>query len=170
MATDPTGQTPMSGTATAAGSTATPAPPNAGAPKPVTPAPHAPDVLQARSCPHCGATGTCRNGKNQTSCVTCVRYYLNLKAPTIQDKAADEKALTLEIVTKCSVCVGRGFTEGLTYKIRSYFPFAFAVLFIAISFLAIWHLPATEDKLKTSLMTLVSTIVGFYFGGKASTS
>jgi len=126
------------------------------------------DVLQARSCPHCGATGTCRNGNDEISCATCVRYFLNPNPATNRDKEADKQALKLKTVTKCSVCIGRGFTEGMTHKIRSYFPFGFAVPFIGIAFLSIWHLPDTDDKLKSSLMTLIGTIVGFYFAGKAS--
>jgi hypothetical protein len=79
-----------------------------------------------------------------------------------------QKALTLKTTTKCSVCIERGFTEGLTYKVRSYFPFAFAVLFVAAAFVAIRYLLDTDDKLKSSSMTLIGTIVGFYFGGKVS--
>jgi hypothetical protein len=138
------------------------------APVPITSARQTTDVLQARSCPHCGATGTCRNGKDEMSCASCVRYFLNANALSNRDEQADKTPLELKIVTKCSVCIGRGFTEGMTYKIRSYFPFGFAVLFIGIAFLAIWHLPDSDDKLKSSLMTLIGTIVGFYFGGKVS--
>jgi hypothetical protein len=137
-------------------------------PVPITTARQMTDVLQARSCPHCGATGTCRNGKDDTSCVTCIRYYLRPKANALNDKEAVQQALQLNVVTKCSVCIGRGFTEGMTYKIRSYFPFAFAVLFVGLAFYGLSHLPEADDKLKASLMTLIGTIVGFYFGGKVS--
>ena len=137
-------------------------------PDTITTARQTTDVLQARSCPHCGATGTCRNGKDEMSCATCVRYFLNPNPATKRDKEADQQALELKTVTKCSVCIGRGFTEGMTYKVRSYFPFVFAVLFIGIDFLSIWHLKDGDDKLKSSLMTLIGTIVGFYFGGKVS--
>jgi hypothetical protein len=102
------------------------------------------------------------------SCGTCVRYYLRPKANALNDKEAVQQALQVNVVTKCSVCFGRGFTEGLTYKVRSYFPFGFAVLVVGTAFAAIWWMPDGDGKIKSSLMTVIGTIVGFYFGGKVS--
>lgn len=66
----------------------------------------------------------------------------------------------------CSICGGRGFVEGATFKFRNYFPFIFALLFVVFCFLVFWFQPKLTDKLESALTTILGTIVGFYFGGK----
>jgi hypothetical protein len=70
----------------------------------------------------------------------------------------------------CGVCFGRGRLEGATFKILKFFPFAFALLFVAACFVVLWHVRGIEnlDKLQGALTTIMGTIVGFYFGGRRS--
>jgi hypothetical protein len=69
-------------------------------------------------------------------------------------------------ICKCSVCGGKGFVEGATFKLRNYFPFVFASLFVVLCFASFYWKPTQEGKLESSLTTILGTIVGFYFGGK----
>jgi hypothetical protein len=71
------------------------------------------------------------------------------------------------------VCLGRGKLaelEGSTAKVRNFFPFVFALLFSAAAMFLLGRLAGTsDDKITSSLTTLLGTIVGFYFGGRHRT-
>ena len=66
----------------------------------------------------------------------------------------------------CSVCWGKGFIEGATFKFRNYFPFVFALVVVTGSLLLFGLKENLADKVGTALTTIMSTIVGFYSGGR----
>ena len=126
---------------------------------------------QPRACPHCSvnniATGTCRNGNDGRSCLACIRRWsrppwwrrwMEQTLPVESDKA---------VGTWCGVCYGRGIVEGATFKIRNYFPFFFALTFVLVSMAYFFLFSEKDDKLTSSLTTILGTIIGFYFGGKS---
>jgi hypothetical protein len=121
-----------------------------------------------RMCPHCQGTGTCKNGKDQQSCASCIQYFLNPLAGKKSESVTNDKAMGAQVTCKCSVCKGRGFIEGATFKVLNYFPFAFAVLVVGLSFVAFKWIHDEDGKLQTALTTILGTIVGFYYGGKVS--
>ncbi len=129
------------------------------------PTPPARSLLEQAPCPHCGSTGTCTLGPRNRQCLDCARRVRTLwwhrwtgKVPGLDDE---------ELGNWCGVCCGRGRLEGATFKILKFFPFAFALLFVAACFVVIWHFKGEQnDKISSSLLTLVGTIVGFYFGGR----
>lgn len=126
-----------------------------------------PTIIQQRSCPHCKAEGTCKQSSDSQSCATCVKQYGRTRWQRwfgITPKDIDLSPKTCV----CSICNGRGFVEGATFKFRNYFPFLFALLFVTFCFLLFGFQPAVTEKLQSALTTILGTIVGFYFGGKRS--
>lgn len=125
------------------------------------------DTPVARPCAHCmengSPTGICRKGLDGHSCATCMqgwsraRLFGFLKASSIPEGQG--------LIGKCMVCFGRGTVEGASFKIRNYFPFFFAISVVAGIFL-FFFLHPEQDKLGSSLVTVLGTIVGFYFGGR----
>jgi hypothetical protein len=122
--------------------------------------------MQQRECPHCEGKGFC-HVCSQESCKSCVRWMMSTKferwmalAPSGMPDGA--------VCCKCSVCGGKGFVEGATFKMRNYFPFFFASAFVICSFLIFGFKADGGDKLQSSLTTILGTIVGFYFGGRKS--
>ncbi len=73
-------------------------------------------------------------------------------------------------ICACSICGGKGFVEGATFKFRNYFPFFFAIAVIVGTFVIfgidIHGQRSVPERLESSLTTILGTIVGFYFGGK----
>jgi len=125
------------------------------------------DDLTLRDCVHCardGApTGTCRNGANGLSCETCVRAWS--RRPFFSLGRRDDLTNATSGIGKCMVCYGRGTLEGATFKIRNYFPFFFALTFVVGCF-AFFYFKSDSEKLALSLITILGTIIGFYFGGR----
>jgi hypothetical protein len=66
----------------------------------------------------------------------------------------------------CAVCFGKGFIEGASFKIRYLFPLLFSAAFVAACFFLFFHMHVEFEKLQSSLLTILGTIVGFYFGGR----
>jgi len=134
--------------------------------------PHTPSNPQPRSvleqapCPHCGATGVCKNGLGGAACSNCVA---RVSSRIWQRWRIEKTDAGSQTGCWCGVCFGKGRIEGASFKILKFFPFAFALLFIGCCFLVLWHTgEANLDKLQGALTTIMGTIVGFYFGGKRS--
>jgi hypothetical protein len=122
--------------------------------------------MQQPRCPHCEATGTCKQGPNAMSCATCLTQLARSRLQRWLKVTPQNIDLTSPKTCLCCVCYGRGFVEGATFKLRNYFPFFFAMVFVVSCFLLFWFQPMATDKLESSLVTILGTIVGFYFGGR----
>jgi hypothetical protein len=122
-------------------------------------------LTRDRACPHCGGGGKCENGEAGHCCDLCILRLKNvvwLRFYLFQHR-------DLQINPKgcwCGVCFGRGNIEGVTFKIRNYFPLGFALVFFLLCFWLFSSKTPVPDKLESALTTIMGTIVGFYFGGK----
>jgi len=124
-------------------------------------------ALEQAPCPHCQATGICRNGPHDDTCCDCrvrVSSWLQQRFGFRRSGAVQESSGCW-----CGVCFGKGRIEGATFKFLRFFPFLFAAAFVAGCLTLLWH-QNISDKLQGALTTLMGTIVGFYFGGRRSDS
>ena len=117
------------------------------------------------SCPHCNGTGKCENGEDKNTCDMCLirlthTGWMRLFRFKNPDSMINPKGCW------CGVCFGRGRLEGVTFKIRNYFPFFFASVFFIFTFSLFLTNKNVPERLEAALTTLMGTIVGFYFGGK----
>jgi len=116
------------------------------------------------ACPHCKETGTCTTGPDGRSCALCVsnasHWYrkLRLDGPLAQG-------------LQCSVCHGRGSWESFSVKLEHRFTFYFAAGFLVftLAFIFLTRNQSSDlEKVYTSLVTILGTIAGFFFGGRAA--
>jgi hypothetical protein len=108
-------------------------------------------------CAHCGGLGTCKNGLEKASCLTCS-----------SNRSRSSATVQPQVGMPCSVCNGRGALEGFSLKLQHRFPFYFAIGFTTVAIIIV-ALSSWSDKgeIASPLLTLIGTVIGFYFGGKA---
>ena len=110
-------------------------------------------------CAHCGTTGSCKSGRDGVSCAVCVR---DNKLPA---DASDSTYVGLA----CSVCAGAGSFESTTDRLRRRVVPVLALLIVYLALAMIW---ANADKSTFHELlafggTLIGSITGYYFAGKA---
>ena len=115
-------------------------------------------------CPHCQQTGTCTNGQDGQSCQRCVaRWNKGQSLPPESGKA---------IGLVCSVCHGKGLAELSSGRWHYRYPALLALVVVLLGFLILfffgWRHYEHFDKLLVFVSTLIGSITGYYFGGKAT--
>ncbi len=114
-------------------------------------------------CEHCSRTGKCSNGDGDKGCYVCVSRTSHwYSRNSLKPGSSECRGIP------CSICDGIGSIEGFSAKLQRRFTFFFALLLVLSALTFIY---STKDvggfaKLHSSLLTLLGTIVGFYFGGK----
>jgi hypothetical protein len=118
-----------------------------------------------KPCPHCDSTGTCKNGPGGTTCDICMarlrgRTWYRMLLIGNREGSPNPTGCW------CGVCFGKGFVEGATFKVRYLFPLVFSAAFVVGCFILFFKMHVDLEKLQSSLLTIMGTIVGFYFGGR----
>lgn len=111
-------------------------------------------------CAHCKSTGTCANSENETSCAVCVAKH---KLPS---HSSPERLYTGVV---CSVCSGQGQVEPFTVRLQQRIVPLLALVLVYAALLLIWSFASRENfhELLAFAGTLIGSVTGFYFGGRA---
>ncbi|NHN78582.1 molecular chaperone DnaJ [Azotobacter chroococcum] len=107
-------------------------------------------------CAHCGGTGTCKNGSDNSSCAVC-------------QKEQEVKGKGL-IGLPCSVCGGIGQAEPRTERLNKRMPalLGFVVIFLlllGVFSAAVFKSPYFSEVLAFS-GPLIGTVLGFYYSAR----
>ncbi|ADO00844.1 hypothetical protein Gbem_4144 [Citrifermentans bemidjiense Bem] len=107
-------------------------------------------------CAHCAGTGTCKNGQNETSCLVCIKEQ--------KVKIIDS---TFGIV--CSVCHGVGITEPKSVRLHNRIVPVLAMMIVYVALFLVMILSTREhfSEVLAFAATLIGSVTGYYFGGKA---
>jgi len=109
------------------------------------------------NCAHCGGSGTCKNGENETSCLMCSKEN--------EIKGHGHRGLP------CSVCGGIGQAEPRTERINKRMPalLGFSVVFILIISLIITAVLNSQyfNQLQSFSGPIVGAIIGYYFSNRS---
>jgi hypothetical protein len=116
-------------------------------------------------CAHCAGTGTCTKGKNETSCVACIKRNDLTQGlfSKIFSKTQDHTGLS------CGTCGGLGKTDTLTHRMNNRTAPLLAISIIAFCFTLIFFALFKNEHLSEILTfcgTLIGSVVGYYFSGK----
>jgi hypothetical protein len=108
-------------------------------------------------CAHCDGSGTCDNGGVNRSCLVCVnrtRWWLaRLSRPPLPINATDLPRVL------CSVCHGKGVRSPTKGQFAAW---GGGALFL---FLLLTKSNPGLDQVRTALVTILGTVVGYYYGG-----
>jgi hypothetical protein len=114
---------------------------------------------------HCGGTGTCANGKEQTSCAVCVTR--NELSPGFFDSLFLKPKVYTGLL--CGTCGGIGKTDTLTHRMNYRTAPLLAIILIGGCFVLIFIVLIRDvhfSEILTFCGTLIGSVVGYYFGGK----
>jgi hypothetical protein len=117
------------------------------------------EMLEFVVCKHCNETGTCKNGRDNSSCARCEAYW----AQSLKTYKTREGEPVL-----CSVCWGKGVAEPLSSKWENRFTPILATAFVLLAFLAIFVFGSRDEfeKILVFASTLIGSVTGYYFGGE----
>lgn len=111
-----------------------------------------------RLCGHCAGHGTCNTSQNSSSCFVCA------KLAGVPDPQAMNFGLP------CSICNGHGCGAPSEVKINRLVGATVTVLLCVLVFAVIFvsfNKPDNFDQVLTFAGTILGSITGFYFGGRA---
>jgi hypothetical protein len=118
-------------------------------------------------CKHCEGSGTCKAGKDGSSCAVCIKEY-NLNRFHFFLKKKDYYGLV------CGVCGGLGQVEPRTERITKRTPSVIALYIMAAAFFLIFITVFLGSKHFNEILafssTLIGTITAYYFSGKQKVS
>ena len=104
-------------------------------------------------CAHCEGTGTCRNGKNKTSCQACI-------------KSNELKGKEFEGLL-CGSCGGLGQTEPYTERLNKRIKPILSMVIVLTLLIMLMILSLLENPHFTEILafstTLIGTIIAYYF-------
>lgn len=110
-------------------------------------------------CKHCSGTGTCKNGADETSCLSCAKKaelrFWNLK---------NQKGLV------CGSCGGIGQAEPLTEKMNKRVAPLLAIYLVLILLGLIFYTIATKSPYFNEILAfssaVIGSVVGYYFSNR----
>jgi len=108
-------------------------------------------------CAHCASQGTCKTGRDGSSCAVCVKHH-ELKGQG-------------HVGLACGTCGGLGQAEPGTERITKRYPVILSFLIVYPLFIGLFLAAAFKGEYFTPLLgfagPLLGGVVGFYFNNRA---